>query len=175
MATTLELFGIDISETRTDISVIDIENELEIWAEEMESDYECDVDEGYDSALLDLDVYTTDGKSMPNTEIRLILAYIISAWRDHTVLVHSGQDTWQLVHSLNNHRLAVNYARFHDKRKFITSSLDRTVVLYQLDESGDSILEYKHFVRLILLVHMLSIWNLHQNRHWLYLLPIDRF
>lgn len=53
----------------TDVSVIDIENELEIWAEEMESDYECDVDEGYDSALLDLDVYTTDGKSMPNTEI----------------------------------------------------------------------------------------------------------
>jgi hypothetical protein len=56
-----------ISETRTDISVIDIENESEIWAEEMESDYECE-DEGYDGALLDLDVYTTDGKSMPDTE-----------------------------------------------------------------------------------------------------------
>jgi len=57
-----------ISEAKTDISVIDIENESEIWAEEMESDYEYDVDEGYDGALLDLDVYTTDGKSMPNIE-----------------------------------------------------------------------------------------------------------
>lgn len=66
------------------------------------------------------------------------LAYILSAWRDHTVLVHSGQDTWRLMHSLNSHRLAANYARFHDKRKFITSSLDRTVVIYQLEDSGES-------------------------------------
>ena len=72
------------------------------------------------------------------TEIGLIVAYIISAWRDHTVLVHSGNDTWRLRHSLNYHRLGVNYARFHDKRKFITSSLDRTVVIYQFDESGET-------------------------------------
>ena len=55
------------------------------------------------------------------------------------MLIHSGQETWKLLHSLTNHRLAVNYARFHDKRKFITSSLDRTVVLYQLEESGDTV------------------------------------
>jgi WD40 repeat protein len=66
------------------------------------------------------------------------LAYIISAWRDHSVLVHAGHDTWQLFHSLNNHRLGVNYARFHVKRKFITTSLDRTVVIYQLEDSGES-------------------------------------
>lgn len=42
------------------------------------------------------------------------------------------------MHSLNNHRLGVNYARFHDSRKVITSSLDRTVVIYQLEDSGDS-------------------------------------
>ena len=53
----------------TDISVIDIENETEIWAEEMDSDYECEVDEGYDGALLDLDVYTAGGKSIPKIEI----------------------------------------------------------------------------------------------------------
>ena len=50
--------------TKTDISVIDIENELEIWAEEMESDYEYEIDEGYDGALLDLDVRTIDGISI---------------------------------------------------------------------------------------------------------------
>jgi hypothetical protein len=42
------------------------------------------------------------------------------------------------MHSLNNHRLGVNYARFHNKRKFITSSLDRTVVIYQLDDDAES-------------------------------------
>jgi hypothetical protein len=43
--------------------VIDIENESEIWAEELESDFECEFEEGYDSALLDLDVQTIDDKS----------------------------------------------------------------------------------------------------------------
>jgi len=43
------------------------------------------------------------------------------------------------MHSLINHRLGVNYARFHDKRKFITSSLDRTVVIYQLEDNAESI------------------------------------
>lgn len=54
------------------------------------------------------------------------------------MLVHAGNDTWQLLHSLNCHRLGVNYARFHDKRKFITTSLDRTVVIYQFEDSGES-------------------------------------
>lgn len=68
----------------------------------------------------------------------LILAYIISAWRDHSVLIHSGQETWYLLHSLNHHRLGVNYARFIDKRRFITSSLDRTVVISQIEDNGDT-------------------------------------
>jgi len=37
---------------------------MEIWAEDIESDYECEFDEGYDGALLDLDVQTIDGKSI---------------------------------------------------------------------------------------------------------------
>jgi hypothetical protein len=37
---------------------------MEIWAEDIESDYECEFDEGYDGGLLDLDVQTIDGKSM---------------------------------------------------------------------------------------------------------------
>jgi WD40 repeat protein len=69
------------------------------------------------------------------TMIHLTEACIISAWRDHTLLVHTGRDTWQLIHTLNNHRLAVNYARFYDKQKFITSSLDRTVVISQFEDS----------------------------------------
>lgn len=44
--------------------VIDIENEAEIWAEEMDSDFE-EFDEGYDGSILDLDVQTVDGKSTP--------------------------------------------------------------------------------------------------------------
>jgi WD40 repeat protein len=64
-----------------------------------------------------------------------VIAHIISAWRDHTVLVHTGREKWKLSQSLNNHRLGVNYARFYDKCKFITSSLDRTVVLSQIEET----------------------------------------
>ena len=41
---------------------------MEIWAEDIESDYECEFDEGYDGALLDLDVQTIDGKSIPSIE-----------------------------------------------------------------------------------------------------------
>lgn len=47
-----------------DCRVIDIRNDMEIWAEDIESDYECEFDEGYDGGLLDLDVQTIDGKSM---------------------------------------------------------------------------------------------------------------
>jgi hypothetical protein len=47
-----------------DCRVIDIQNDMEIWAEDIESDYECEFDEGYDGALLDLDVQTIDGKSI---------------------------------------------------------------------------------------------------------------
>jgi len=54
------------------------------------------------------------------------------------VLVHSGQDTWRLTTSLNHHRLGVNYARFYDKRKFVTSSLDRTIVISQFEESENT-------------------------------------
>jgi WD40 repeat protein len=50
-------------------------------------------------------------------------------------LVHTGREKWKLSQSLNNHRLGVNYARFYDKCKFITSSLDRTVVLSQIEET----------------------------------------
>jgi hypothetical protein len=42
---------------------MDIRNDMEIWAEDIESDYECEFDEGYDGGLLDLDVQTIDGKS----------------------------------------------------------------------------------------------------------------
>jgi WD40 repeat protein len=52
--------------------------------------------------------------------------------------VHVGVDTWRLRHTLNSHRLGVNYARFHDTKKFITSSLDRNVVLSQLEDDGDT-------------------------------------
>ena len=44
-----------------DCRVIDIQNDMEIWAEDIESDYECEFDDG---ALLDLDVQTIDGKSI---------------------------------------------------------------------------------------------------------------
>jgi len=54
------------------------------------------------------------------------------------VLVHSGHDTWRLTNSLNHHRLGVNYARFYDRQKFITSSLDRTIVISQLEESDNT-------------------------------------
>jgi len=50
-------------------------------------------------------------------------------------LVYTGSDKWKLSQSLNNHRLGVNYARFYDKSKFITSSLDRNVVLCQIEEN----------------------------------------
>jgi hypothetical protein len=43
--------------------VIDTENDTEIWAEDIESDYEAEFEEGYDGALLDLDVQTIDGES----------------------------------------------------------------------------------------------------------------
>jgi hypothetical protein len=62
LAIIFEPFGITFY-NQTDNSVIDIENETEIWAEEMESDFECEFEEGYDGALLDLDVQTIDGKS----------------------------------------------------------------------------------------------------------------
>lgn len=38
----------------------------------MESDFECEFEEGYDSALLDLDVQTIDDKSIVIIEIGLI-------------------------------------------------------------------------------------------------------
>ena len=47
-----------------DCRVIDTQNDMEIWAEDIVSDYECEFDEGYDGALLDLDVQTIDGKSI---------------------------------------------------------------------------------------------------------------
>ena len=49
-----------------DCRVIDVQNDMEIWAEDVESDYECEFDEGYDGGLLDLDVQTIDGKSIPH-------------------------------------------------------------------------------------------------------------
>jgi len=52
------------AENETNGRVIDIENDAEIWAEEIDSDYDCECDEGYDGALLDLDVQTIDGKSI---------------------------------------------------------------------------------------------------------------
>ena len=52
----------DLFAFRINDRVIDIENEAEIWAEEMESDFE-EFDEGYDGSILDLDVQTIDGKS----------------------------------------------------------------------------------------------------------------
>jgi WD40 repeat protein len=93
------------------------------------------LEESYDGALLDLDVQSIDGRSisLQNTN----KASIISAWRDHTVLVHAGREQWRLVHSLNHHRLGVNYARFYDTQKFITSSLDRTVVIGQLADEPE--------------------------------------
>jgi WD40 repeat protein len=54
------------------------------------------------------------------------------------VLVHCGEESWQLIQSLNYHRLGVNYARFYDRHKFITASLDRTVVISQLETNEDS-------------------------------------
>lgn len=66
-------------------------------------------------------------------------AYIISAWRDRSVLVHSGSETWELRHSLSHHRLGVNYSRFFDQRKFITSSLDRTVVIQEIEAGSGAI------------------------------------
>ena len=44
--------------------MIDIEHETEIWAEEMEGDYDYDLDENYDAAILDLDVQSNGGKSI---------------------------------------------------------------------------------------------------------------
>lgn len=49
--------------------MIDIENESEIWAEEMESDTDFEVEEGYEGALLDLDVQTIDDKSILRIEL----------------------------------------------------------------------------------------------------------
>jgi hypothetical protein len=63
LGTITELFGATLL-NQTDIRVIDIENEVEIWAEEVESDFEYDFDEGYDGALLDLDVQHIDGESI---------------------------------------------------------------------------------------------------------------
>lgn len=47
---------------RTNTSVIDIENEVEIWAEAIDSDLE-EFDEGYDGSIMDLDVQTVGDKS----------------------------------------------------------------------------------------------------------------
>ena len=47
----------------TNNRVIDIENEIEIWAEEIESDYEYEFEEGYDGALLDLDIQLINEQS----------------------------------------------------------------------------------------------------------------
>jgi ribosomal protein S18 acetylase RimI-like enzyme len=55
----------------TDRRVIDIENDAEIWAEEIDSDYDYESDEGYDGALLDLDVQTIDGKSTLPSNLNL--------------------------------------------------------------------------------------------------------
>ena len=52
-----------VSRNCIDYRVIDVENDREIWAEEVESDYECEFDENYDGALLDMDVQTIDGES----------------------------------------------------------------------------------------------------------------
>ena len=54
------------------------------------------------------------------------------------MLVHAGVDIWHVCHTLNNHRLGVNYARFHDTKRFITSSFDRNVVLCQLEDDGET-------------------------------------
>ena len=51
--------------------MIDIENDAEIWAEEIDSDYDYESDEGYDGALLDLDVQTIDGKSTLPSNLNL--------------------------------------------------------------------------------------------------------
>ena len=53
------------------------------------------------------------------------------------MLVHTGVETWSLCYTLNHHRLGVNYARFYDTRKFVTSSFDRNVVLCQVKEDGE--------------------------------------
>jgi WD40 repeat protein len=53
-------------------------------------------------------------------------------------MVHVGVDTWRLRHTLTHHRLGVNYLRFHGTQKFITSSLDRNVVLCQVDDDGET-------------------------------------
>jgi len=55
------------------------------------------------------------------------------------VLLYTGRDSWKLTQTLHNHRLGVNYARFYDKLKFVTSSLDRTVILSQIEETEGSI------------------------------------
>jgi len=62
LAIIIELCGTTCFALRINDRVIDIENEAEIWAEEMESDFE-DFDEGCDGSILDLDVQTIDGKS----------------------------------------------------------------------------------------------------------------
>jgi hypothetical protein len=52
--------------------VIDIEHETEIWAEEIESDFDYEYEEGYDASLLDLDVQYIAGKSISSkTSINL--------------------------------------------------------------------------------------------------------
>jgi WD40 repeat protein len=54
------------------------------------------------------------------------------------VLVHSGRTTWRFKTSVNQHRLGVNYARFYDTRKFITSSLDRTVIVHEMEINAET-------------------------------------
>lgn len=65
------LLSKDLSNRR----VIDIEHEVEIWAEEMESDEQCEFDEVYDGALLDLDVQTIDGNSNSSSVFTNISIY----------------------------------------------------------------------------------------------------
>ena len=56
------------------------------------------------------------------------------------MLVHSEnqQNGFRQLHALNYHRLAVNYSRFYSPLHFITSSLDRTVVINHLDTTSES-------------------------------------
>jgi hypothetical protein len=49
---------------RPNCSAIDIENEAEIWAEEIESDYDYEFEDGYEGSLLDLDVQFVQGESI---------------------------------------------------------------------------------------------------------------
>jgi hypothetical protein len=46
---------------------IDIESDTEIWAEDIESDYDCEFDEAFDGGLLDLNVQMIEDTSSITT------------------------------------------------------------------------------------------------------------